>query len=202
MASFIPNAPSNLDMEAFRHTLDRFGGPAKMCRFAVRILPYGTNQLSSKINSLRDLPMLCESAEFPGRGFEFNDYRYYGPSFQTPHNAKYQMQTDLTFICRNEGYERELFDDWLELINPSDSYDFNYPEDYYAQIEVFQFSEVAKGDNGGKGMTPVYQWTLLKAWPIQVNPQPVTWADQDILRLSVTFSYQKWFRPKDANPTT
>ena len=39
-----------------------------------------------------------------------------------------------------------------------------------------------------------YGWRLNKAWPTLVNPQQVTWADQDILRLQVTFTYKYWDR--------
>ena len=43
----------------------------------------------------------------------------------------------------------------------------------------------------------IYGWKLLKAWPMMVNPQQVTWADTDILRLQVTFAYKYWDRPGD-----
>ena len=221
MASFKPvNAPVSNDMQNFRAALDALGGPAKQCRFAIRVLPVGTDNGLLKLgygSFIRDLTLLSEALEFPGRGMDFGDYRYYGPSFQTPYNSNYGGQTDITFICRTDSWERQFFDDWMEMINPSDTFDFNYPESYYSEIQIYQLSDW--GDNNApnqyraaepgsiqlsstKPATAVYQWTLIRAWPFRVNPQPVTWADQDILRLTVSFSYRYWYRPgRDVTPT-
>ena len=217
MASFEPqNAPNNLTMADFYSAVNNLGGPAKQCRFAVRVLPVGTDNI---INSLgysgfmRDMVMICESADLPGRGFDFMEARYYGPSFNLPRNSKYAT-ADLTFICRTESFERQLFDDWLEIINPSNIWDFNYPKQYYSMIQIFQFAEYGQGSSlspdqmampraQDNPMVPVYQWNLYQAWPVEVRPQPVTWADVDILKLTVTFSYRYWSRPgRDTDPTS
>lgn len=193
-------------MESFWGKIDEMGGPAKECRFAVRIMPVSSNQLITKYGygqRLQDLILLCEAAEFPGRGMDVVDARYYGPNIQMPYASKYEQQMNLTFICRVESYERQLFDDWMEIINPSDSFDFNYLGDYVSEIQVFQLSDWATGYENGKGKAQcVYQWSLLRAWPLQVYAQQVTWADQNILRLSVSFSYRYWYRPsRDQLPT-
>lgn len=219
MASFKPvNAPVTENLQTFRSAIDNLGGPAKQCRFAIRIHPVGADNGLLKLRYgpfMRDLTLLSESIEFPGRGMDFGDYRYYGPSFQTPYNTNYGGQTDITFLCRTESWERQLFDDWMEIINPSDTFDFNYPETYYSEIQMYQLSDwgektaaSAQGnaeqeqDNATKLPIAVYQWTLIRAWPFRVNPQPVNWADQDILRLTVSFSYRYWYRPgRDVTPT-
>lgn len=200
--SFIPNSPNQISMDIFRSAMDRLGGPAKMCRFAVRILPVGSNRLLSntKVNYsalLSEMVLLCESVEFPGRGMDFVEARYYGPNIQMPTNSKYSQQVDLTFICRTQSFERGLFDDWMEIINPSNTFDFNYLTQYESKIEIYQLSDygtVNQGESYGS-VVPVYQWNLLRAYPIQVHPQAVTWADQDVLRLAVSFSYRYWYRP-------
>lgn len=213
-STFITNPPNEVSMATFRAAMDRLGGPAKQCRFAVRILPIGQSQLLSKKmpgggtnnygSLLQEMVFLCESVEFPGRGLDFIDARYYGPAIQMPTNSKYAQQADLTFICRTESFERQLFDDWMEIVNPSDTFDFNYIDQYWCEIQIFQLAEYGETNKSGQALTqPVYQWTLLRAYPIQVHPQAVTWADQDVLRLSVTFSYRYWFRPnRDQMATT
>jgi hypothetical protein len=45
---------------------------------------------------------------------------------------------------------------------------------------------------------PIYAWKIKKAWPVMVNPQQVTWADSDVLRLQVTFAYKNWERQGDS----
>lgn len=202
MASIpIENAPRALDMESFKAVSEDYGSLAKSCRFAVRILPTGINNpLRQYYDMFRDLIYLCEVAEFPGRGFESISYRYYGPEQKQPFQSRYE-DINLTFLCRSESPERELFDDWMDLVHPITTYDFNYKDDYACQIDIFQFSEY---DTIGYGSSdPEYMFSLKDAWPTLVNPQPVTWADDQFLRLGVTFTYSRWTRGGlDPTPST
>jgi len=193
MASIpIENAPRALDMESFKAVSEDYGSLAKSCRFAVRILPTGINNpLRQYYDMFRDLIYLCEVAEFPGRGFESISYRYYGPEQKQPFQTRYE-DINLTFLCRSQSPERELFDDWMDLVHPITTYDFNYKDDYACEIDIFQFSE---HDSEGYGSSdPEYMFSLKDAWPTLVNPQPVTWADDQFLRLGVTFTYSRWTR--------
>ena len=198
MASFIPqNSPDNLSMIDMTSAMNTLGGPAKQCRFAVRIMPAGSSNILTKIgynNFIKGFTYLCESTELPGRGFDIATARYYGPSISMPRNPKYAEGIDMTFLCRTESFERQFFDDWMEVINPTNIFDFNYPKDYYAEIQVFQLAEFNK-QQGATAPTATYAWSLHKCWPMVVNPQQVTWADNDVLRLSITFAYQFWTRP-------
>lgn len=203
MASInIENAPTALDMQTFRAISASYGSLAKSCRFAVKITPTGiSNPLTQYVSTMfRDLVYLCEVAEFPGRGFQNVDLRYYGPNFKMPFQSTYE-DINLTFLCRAQSLERQLFDDWMDLINPITSYDFNYRDDYASQIDIYQFSEF-KAEGSTVGPSAEYMFTLKDAWPVLVNPQPVTWADDQFLRLGVTFTYTKWSRGNLEVPTT
>ena len=179
----------DLNMGRFKSVLDNGGSLAKACRYIVAIKP----QTSIK-SYPKDLHYLCEAAEFPGRGFSVVQTRYYGPSQMYPVNSEYQP-INLTFMCRSDSRERRFFDDWLDLINPVDNFNFEYPEKYYCTIELYQYAEY--GSNQSTTPTPhiSYQWRLNKAWPTLVSPQPVAWAEQDVLRMSVSFAYKYWDRP-------
>ena len=202
---------SNLDLQTFRTKLDQFGQVARSCRFAVLIEPQGTNILAGQPN-FYEMLYVCDAFEFPGRGFDTTEVRYFGPKREVPTNSLYQP-ANASFICRNKTTERKLFDDWLDIINPIDGYNFNFPSDYYARITVWEFHDIGKstgatsgpkiqtptgqlgmGTTAGATPLPVYAWQLNDAWPTLVAPQPVTWADQDILRLQVTFTYRNWER--------
>lgn len=205
MASFIPaNSPDNLTMIDFQASLNALGGPAKQCRFAVRIMPAGQNNILTKLgysNFIKDMTMFCDATELPGRGFDLSEVRYYGPSITFPRNSKYSEGIEMSFMCRTQSFERQMFDDWMEVVNPTNIYDFNYPKDYYAEIQVFQLAEFNSRSQQARSGQAVYSWSLHKAWPMLVSPQPVTWADDNILRLSVTFAYQSWTRPgRDTQP--
>lgn len=181
----INNAPQFLSMPDFKALSDQYGGPAKSCRFAVRIIPQGDLIQRYSGGFTEQLIYLCEAAEYPGRGFLNVDLRYYGPNFKLPYQSSYEDIT-LTFICRNGSFERQFFDDWQAIINPPNTFDFNYKSDYRSQIEIFQYDDINN---------PQYYFTILDAYPVLVNPQPLTWADDQFLRLGVTFTYGWWTRP-------
>lgn len=191
-----------------RAKMDMLGGPAYNSRFAVRILPAGgtDNFLASNgySNMLKDITYLCESVNYPGRGFDFMESRYYGPSQLLPYNSKYSNEMTLTLLTRGKALERQLFDDWMEVINPTNSFDFNYATSYYSKIQVFQLGiapSARSTQQPPNAPEANYLWELHQAWPISVNEQAVTWADAEVLRLQVTFTYRYWNRPgRDATP--
>ena len=202
MASFpINNAPKSLDMSSFWKVSDSFGHLAKACRFVVVINSPGslTGQISTfqGTNVMRDLTYLCEATEFPGRNFNNMDIRYYGPNFKLPYQTNYD-DINMTFICRNSSFEREIFDNWLEIINPTSTFDFQYRDNYTSEITLFQMTDF---ENAAGSKTPAasYEFTLYDAFPITVNPQPVTWADDQIQKLTVAFTFSKW-RRKNKDP--
>lgn len=183
-----PNIKSQM-MNRFRAILnDPSAGPelARVARFLVRI--NSVPVLTNKISILNDMLFLCDSSEFPGRGFSPLETRYYGPSFKTPGQSVYPDIT-MSFLCRNLFREREFFDAWQNQINPPNTYDFLYPSQYQTTIDIFQFDDRANCK---------YAFQLHKAYPINVNPQQVTWADDQFLRLAVQFVYTKWV-PLGAN---
>ncbi len=205
MATFkIENQPTSLRMQDFLSLSSKYGGLVKSCRFAVQIVPSGTNSflISSGYGGfMGDLTYLCEAAEFPGRGFNMAEMVYYGPSFKVPYQADYQ-EAAMTFLCRSESLERQFFDDWMEIINPTNTFDFSYKDNYKCKINMFQFNDIER-NSGKTEPTATYVWTLHDAWPVLVNPQPVTWADDNFQRLTISFTYQKWTRPnKDKQPET
>jgi hypothetical protein len=187
MATFTPlNSPQNPTMRDFHTISSKYGGLAKGCRHIVRITPVGT--LVQQINSngiLNDMPYLCETAEYPGRAFNNVDLRYYGANFKLPYQSTFE-DINLTFLCRNESIERQFFDDWMTLINPTKNFDFSYRDDYKCRIDIFNM-DISKN-------TAQYSFTLQDAYPILVNPQPVTWAEDQFLRLGITFTYHWWYR--------
>jgi len=208
-SQYIPNYPAALSMDYFQAITHKFGSLAKSARFIAKIVPVGPEVVDMAISNpaYRDLMYLCEAAEFPGRGFMNVDLRYYGPSLKLPYQSTYE-DINLTFLCRNESYERQFFDDWMEIINPTSSFNLNYRDDYRCYVEVYQIADYAEGAYGGSSYYPGfggltqpsgppaanYKFTLLDAWPVLVNPQQITWADDQFLRLGVSFTYHWWTR--------
>lgn len=185
----IQNYPRSLSMQDFRSISDDYGGLVKSSKFAVRIIPFGqyVRNLSPVVE---DLLYLCEVGEIPGRGFMNVDLRYYGPNFKIPFQTTYE-DLNLTFLCRTASLERQFFDDWMTVINPTNTWDFNYRDDYAARIDIFQFGEISSDDYEPEAF---YKITCHNAYPVLLNPQPATWADDQFQRVVVSFTYTHWTR--------
>jgi hypothetical protein len=194
----VKNPLTKLNMNDFKSINSRYGGLGKSARFAVRIAAPPT-LLSGYGSFLGDFTYLCEAAEMPGRGFQSLDVRYYGPNQKLPFQTQYE-DTTMTFLCRSESYERQFFDDWMESINPTNTFDFNYRSEYETKIDIIQLAEYGTATGVGPSTTTAtfpkqtYMITLFNAYPALVNPQPMTWADDQYQRLAVTFTYHKWRR--------
>jgi len=132
------NTITDLDMQKFRAISAAAGGPAKSNRFVIQITG-GPSVLSNDIKG--DLSFLCEATELPGRGFMSTDIRYYGPNFKAPYQSVYE-DLNLTFICRDEFYEREFFDNWLNFINPVSSFNFSCEDSYTSTGRLHLLSDV------------------------------------------------------------
>lgn len=185
-------------MQDFKSVADDFGGLVRSCRFAVRIKPQG-DLTRGFIPLSRDLVYLCEMAELPARGFSVIDnIRYYGPGFALPVQSTYG-DVSFTFMCRAASLEREMMDTWMSIINPTDTYDFRYRDDYRAEIDIFHFGEVSDGINYDAPEAH-YCISLIDAYPVLVNAQRMTWADDQFQRLDVTFTFTKWLRKDIDSP--
>lgn len=203
MPSFsITNSPQNLTMNDVKAYSSAYGGLVKSSKYAIRIVPVGNLLLSLGYGDfLNHFTYLSDSAEMPGRAFMSLDIRYYGPNFKIPFQSQYEDMT-ITFLCRTESFERQFFDDWMEIINPTNLWDFNYRDSYRSRIEIFQLATHGT-DNTATAPKSVYKWTVHDAYPVVINPQPVTWADDQFQRLTVSFTYTKWTREnRDTNPSS
>lgn len=192
----LTNAISDVSVNRGLSIMSKDGGLNKSARFAVKIaIPIGLLGTWNSLGISEDLVYLCEAAEMPGRAFMSVDARYYGPNQKLPYQTQYEDVT-MTFLCRARSNERKFFDDWMEYINPTNSFDFSYRVNYATYVDIFQLTEneIDLRAQVGKAQSS-YLIRLKDAYPINVNPQPMTWADDQYLRLAVTFTYFKWHRP-------
>ena len=141
---------------------------------------------SSNPSITRYLALQCESADLPGRTLETAAVRISGPSFKVPYRMQY-TDTNLTFLCTNEFYERKLFERWMDAIIPPDTNNPRFPKSnatrYLTNIRIIQYDDVVR---------QIYAVELIDAFPVGIAPQPLSWAEEGFHRLSVSFSYQKY----------
>lgn len=141
---------------------------------------------TSNSSMSRYLALQCESAEFPGKTLQTADVKIYGPTFKVPYQTAYG-DTNLTFLCTNDFFERKLFDRWIEAIHPSDTNNLRYAKGsttrYLTNIKIIQYDELVR---------QIHAVELIDAFPIGIAPQSLSWADDSFHRLSVQFAYQKY----------
>jgi len=134
----------------------------------------------------RYLALQCESAELPGKNLVTEDVKIYGPVFKVPYQVQY-AETNLTFICTNDFYERKLFERWLEAIMPTDTNNLRYPKGentkYMTEITVKQYND---------DVTQIFGVKMIDAFPISIAAQQLSWGDDNFHRLSVQFAYQRY----------
>lgn len=156
------------------------GDLAKPSKFTVTVnLPTGVGgPMNAKTLSLR-----CESATLPGRTLATLDHRIYGPTEKYPYQTSYE-DIVMTFICEDGLLEKAAFNSWMDLINPLESWDFEYKKNYAVDINIKQFDV-------SNNLT--HEVTLYEAYPIAVNQLDLDWSsDAPYHKLSVVFAYTYW----------
>jgi len=156
--------------------------PARAARFdAYIIIPpilaimYGT--------VTKQLSLRCEMTELPGRTFNVTERKFgSAPVQKVPYQSLYS-DVNMTFIVSGDMTERLVFDQWMELINPSSTYNFKYKSDYVTDIVIRQYDLQ-------NNLT--YASVLIDAFPLAVNQLDLDWTSDNYHRLSVTFAYTNW----------
>jgi hypothetical protein len=133
-------------------------------------------------NIAQTLSLRCENAELPGRTIATMEQKIYGPTEKFPYQSSYN-DANFTFIVSDNMQEKEFFDSWMELINPSTNYNFKYKSDYCTTISVNQYD--VKNEKS-------YQVDLIEAYPIAVNQMDLDWSNDGHHKLTVTFAYTFW----------
>ena len=80
---------------------------------------------------------------------------------------------------------------------PKNNYLVKYRDEYVTNLKVFQYLDMAdsKGDDAtGENVKPKrsYIAEFIEAFPTSIEPITLTWADDNISRLAVTFKYNFW----------
>lgn len=164
--------------------------------------PIDEQSRTSNANMVRELALLCENAEIPGKSFMTQDAKVYGPTYKIPYVAQYS-DINLTFLCTNQFQERTLFDRWMEAMIPSDTNNPRFPKSdksrYMTNIRIIKYDDTAQ---------EVYIVELQDAFPTGLSSQQMSWQDDGFLRLTVQFSYrfykvlfQGGFNPSQQNLT-
>jgi len=153
---------------------------ARPSRFEVVIsLPL---RVASQTDPSKILMLTCENANLPGRTFATMEQKNYGPVQKYPYLSTY-TDMDLTFIVTGNMVAKYVFERWMQYINNSDKFDFEYKKEYATGISIKQF------DNSN---ILIYAIKLINAFPVSINQMDLDSSSDTYHKLSVTFAYDYW----------
>ena len=154
---------------------------ARVSRFDVTI-PIPLALRNTKIDT-RQLSFRCEKAEMPGRAFATIEKKMgSAPVEKFPYHTTYNEMT-LDFMVSDDMNEKIFFDSWMDLINPTTDYNFQYKTNYAVDMSINQYDVSNK---------PIYTATLIEAFPMQVNQLDLDWTSDGYHKLAVQFIYKQW----------
>ena len=132
-------------VDKFRQHFAQRGDFAKPSKFDVRIfrnkLRGGEAQKSS------ELSFQCDAAELPGMTLNTIDSKVYGAAWHVATIPTYE-ETKLTFLCSSDMWERRYFEDWMQIIVPTEYFNYNerpshpaYQDEYLSTVVITQYKE-------------------------------------------------------------
>ena len=174
-------------------------GVAKSSHFEVQITGPGTT------GEENDLMFRADACELPGRTISTSEYRIYGPIRKIAYASTY-TDTSIGFLCSADLREKRYFEEWQDIImhhratsgmsakHTRGRYETGYYEDYIRTIEIRQYDET-----GTKKSTHY----LDEAYPIGIAPIALSWGNEELIRLQVTFAFHDYradFTPGPPDP--
>ena len=194
--------PANID--SLKSTIGRRTGLAKANRFAVYMnLPLVsidarsiiTNVVSGNfnpfqvINDPRDISLLCETAQLPGRSIATTEYISHMKARKMPYGY-ISDDVSFTFLLTGDYYIKDVFDKWIESVFNIKNKTLSYKDDYVSEVEIQQLNDQN---------IPVYSCKLRKAFPINISTIDLGNTNENtISRVTITFAYDDWVETSSA----
>lgn len=187
--------PASID--SLKSTIGRRSGVARQNRFAVYMnlplisIDVGniiTNLVSGNFNPLqiindpRDISLLCETAQLPGRNISTNEYFTNMKARKMPYSY-INDDVSFTFLLTGDYYIKDVFDGWINKIVNKENKTLNYKDNFVSEVEIQQLNDQN---------IPVYSCKLLKAFPVTVSSVDLSNSGSDVSRVTITFAYDDW----------
>jgi len=199
-----------VSIDSLKSTIGRRGGIARGNRFAVYFTHpnqqqgllntdfsgLASNLLTSVINGgsidpmiffndPRDMFLLCDTVQIPGKRISTTERRTTHKSIKMPYSYMVDEVT-FSFILTNDYYIKKYFDSWQNMIVSSNDKKIAYKNTYTTDIVIQQIT-------GGNDYIPAYGVKLLNAFPISIDAiQLGNAVGNDSLRINVTVAFDDW----------
>ena len=179
------------NIDEFRSHLGAQNEFAHANRFDVTIAvpPFLVDQ-----NYGRELVLSCESSELPGVDINQIEFKHYSFLQRVPHFLTFTPVT-MIFLCTGKMKEKIFFDAWANGMVPFNTglLPFTQDNSISTSITINQYNNVGEISYAAK---------LIEAYPISISTMVVSWSDESVNRLQVTFAFKKWLNLVPDGSTT
>ena len=154
-----------------------------------------------------DLGLYVSESVLPGSSFadvEVSGHRQ-GITERMPFKRIYDDVT-LSFMVDRDYKVMKFFESWVQLINPlhgqvdgkanNQIMTLRYPKDYKCTMSVAKFNKDYFENTYTNGMpndnAGFLYYCFIRAWPLSISSTPVNYDSGTILKLNVTFRYERY----------
>jgi len=126
----------------------------------------------------------CQSASRPGRSFTpiHIDYKQ-GPGFNVPGKNRYDQSWTVTVLEGEDAAMHKFFYSWQQnIVNDKSELGFG---DAFVKRDIYFSLHSTKGNE-------TLKLKLIGAWPASVPETPVSMGGEELVRYTITFSFDKW----------
>jgi hypothetical protein len=156
-------------------------GMARTNRFNVVLTP---PQALGRIGNegLKSILLFCDQVQVPGLNLATIQNRTFGEFREVPYEKLYG-DIQMSFYVDNNLAVKNLFDDWMALIQNPTSRTFEYYDNYITDMQI-EIEDVA---NKLRHRTYVYE-----AYPKTIAPIQLDYASKEVMKLQITMQYKYW----------
>ena len=185
-------------IDKLKSVISKRGGLARSNRFRVIMTPPETSllnitefslesiarqrSLKSLINDPRDVSLLCDSVNIPGKQILTLDRTTNKYTTKIPYGVLNE-DVSMSFLLTNDYYMKSVFDSWHNLIVEADIYNIAYKSDISTDVIIQQL------DNEDR---IIYSAKLVNAFPTTVNSVALSnSSENENLKVEVSFTYTR-----------
>lgn len=173
-------------------------GVAKTSHFDVFI----TSNLSDISDQERQLSFRIDSIDLPGRGLSTADQRFnnFGPVNKVPYGVQTYGDITMNVLLSEDLREREYFERWQNSMvdtgaltgqysfitgskNGLIGFNTKYFDDYVGTVDIRHYRSTGE-------LVAIHK--LVQAYPIFINATQLSWQEDSIMHLPVTFTYRHY----------
>jgi len=176
--------------------------PEKVGNFMGKVVPANTNTTEL-------LTLSCSEASLPGSSLATHELNndFTGVTQRHAYRRLYDDRADFTFYV-GRGYEQiRVFERWIQFIsgeqqtgseNLNSFYRVKYPKDYKTTIYITKFERDINQRSKDPKKPNNLVYSFYNAFPVSINSMPVSYDSSQLLKCTVSFSYDRYMAENKA----